>query len=93
MQSGFLDKYKVKEMYGAHDEPFLKKGQIGFKVATCRRHPILLRLSSLVPAHTAAVLIKVPIRFLPSPKCTWQCRQLFPERLILWKVPSFPSAL
>ena len=41
-----------------------------------------------VPPMTAS-----PGSTLNVPKCTWQCRQLFPERLILWKVPSFPSAL
>ena len=26
------DKYNIQEMYAAHDEPFLKKGEVGFKV-------------------------------------------------------------
>ena len=26
VKSGFLDKYNIQEMYAAHDEPFLKKG-------------------------------------------------------------------
>lgn len=29
---GFIEKYNVCEMYAAHDEPFLSKGQVGFKV-------------------------------------------------------------
>lgn len=32
VKSGFLDKYNIQEMYAAHDEPFLKKGEVGFKV-------------------------------------------------------------
>ena len=30
VKSGFLDKYNIQEMYAAHDEPFLKKGEVGF---------------------------------------------------------------
>lgn len=32
VKSGFLGKYNIQEMYAAHDEPFLKKGEVGFKV-------------------------------------------------------------
>lgn len=32
VESGFLNRYKIQEMYAAHDEPFLKKGEVGFKV-------------------------------------------------------------
>lgn len=32
VKAGILEKYDVKEIYGAHDEPFLPKGHFGFKV-------------------------------------------------------------
>lgn len=32
VNSGFIEKYDIKEIYAGHDEPFLQKGTVGFKV-------------------------------------------------------------
>lgn len=31
IKSGFFEKYKIQEIFGAHDEPFLDKGVFGFR--------------------------------------------------------------
>lgn len=92
VKAGILEKYDVKEIYGGHDEPFLDKGSFGFKVGHLQASAdiFLVEYTGLGThggrPHKGSILFPLLLSF------TALIKRSFPEKLIRWSLPFYPSA-